>query len=128
MLNRRGMTVIELLLVFTIIAVLAAIAIPRMHGVKERTFVATLKRDLRSFAMHQESHYYDQATYTDNVASLRAGGLNLSPNVTVSVNEATMLGWSATARHAESLVECFIFVGDAAPVGAASVEGSLECS
>lgn len=128
MLNRRGMTFVELLLVFTIIGLLTSVAMPRLKHVKDRALIATLKRDLRTFAMHQESHYYDRASYTDDVDALRIGGFNTSPGVTISVNEATMLGWSATAAHGQSTVECYLFVGDASPVGAATAEGSLECS
>ncbi len=128
MLDRRGMTFIELLLVFTIIGLLASIAMPRLGHMRNRALVATMKRDLRTFAMHQESHYYDRAIYTDDLDDLRASGFDTSPNVTISVNEATILGWSATAEHAESTTECYLFIGDASPVGVASVEGSLECS
>ena len=128
MLNRRGMTFIELLLVFTIIGLLATIALPRMKHVKDRALIATMKRDLRTFAMHQESHYYDRASYTDDLAALNAAGYASSQDVSISVNEATVLGWSATAEHAQSMAECYLFVGDASPLGAATVEGSLECN
>ena len=128
MLNRKGLTLIELVLVVTIIGLLATIAMPRLKHVKGRALIATMKRDLRTLAMHEESHYYDRASYTDDIAAMSAGGFNTSPDVTISVNEATMLGWSATAEHAETLVECYLFIGDASPVGAATVEGSLECS
>jgi prepilin-type N-terminal cleavage/methylation domain-containing protein len=128
MLNRKGMTFVELLLVFTIIGLLATIALPRLKHVQERALIATMKRDLRTFAMHQESHYYDRASYTDDVATLRAGGFALSPDVSITVNEATVLGWSATAEHANTLSECYLFVGDASPLGAATIEGSLACS
>ena len=101
---------------------------PRLKHVKDRALIATMKRDLRTFAMHQESHYYDRASYTDDVAALRTGGYEPSPDVSISVNEATVLGWSATASHATSTVECYLFVGDASPLGAATIEGSLECS
>jgi prepilin-type N-terminal cleavage/methylation domain-containing protein len=128
MLNRKGMTIIELLLVMMIIGLLAMIAMPRLKHMKDRALIANMKHDLRTFAMHQESNYYDRASYTDDVAALAAAGYSSSANVTVSVNEATILGWSATAEHAESLVECYLFVGDASPIGAATIEGSLECS
>ncbi|MFC1639830.1 type IV pilin protein [Gemmatimonadota bacterium] len=126
--NRRGMTLIELLLVVTIIGLLAMISMPRLKHMKDRALIANMKHDLRTFAMHQESHYYDRASYTDDMAALTAGGYSPSANVTISVNEATILGWSATADHTESLVECYLFVGDASPIGAATVEGNLECS
>jgi len=128
MLNRKGLTFIELLLVFTIIGLMASIAMPRLRHMKDRALVATLKRDLRTFAMHQESHYYDRATYTDDLGVLVAGGYRTSPDVTISVNEATILGWSATAEHGQSVVECYLFIGDAAPIGNATTEGALECN
>jgi len=128
MLNRKGMTLIELLLVMTIIGLLAMIALPRLKHVQDRALIATMKRDLRTFAMHEESYYYDRASYTDDIAAMMAGGFSTSPDVVITVNEATILGWSATAEHAQSLVACYLFIGDAAPVGVATVEGSLECS
>lgn len=128
MLNREGMTLIELVLALTIIGLLATIAMPRLRSVTDRALVATMKRDLRTFAMHQESYYYDRAAYTDDLAALAAQGFDPSPEVSISVNEATVLGWSATVEHAESLVQCFLFIGDAAPLGAATIEGALECS
>ena len=128
MLNRKGMTLVELLLVCTIIGLLATIAMPRLKHVKNRALIATMKRDLRTFAMHQESHYYDRASYTDDLAALAAVGYAPSPDVTISVNEATVLGWSATAGHAASTTQCYLFIGDAAPLGSATIEGSLECS
>ena len=90
--------------------------------------MASMRRDLRTFAMHQESHYYDRASYTDDVAALRLGGFTLSPEVSISVNEATFMGWSATVEHARIPTECYLFMGDAAPVGAALTEGHMECS
>ena len=128
MLNRKGMTLVELLLVVTIIGLLSTIAMPRLKHVRDRALIATMKRDLRTFAMHQESHYYDRASYTDDLAALTAAGYSPSPDVTISVNEATVLGWSATAEHSGSMVECYLFVGDASPLGSATIEGNLECS
>ena len=128
MLNRGGMTFVDLLLVLTIVGLLATIAMPSVKHVKDRSLVGTIKHDLRAFAVHQESHRYDHASYTDDVAALRAGGFRTSPDVVISVNEATALGWSATAEHAHLLVQCYLFVGDASPIGAATDEGNLECS
>jgi hypothetical protein len=78
--------------------------------------------------MHEESHYYDWSTYTDDLVVLGNAGFDPSPDVTVIVNEATFLGWSATLKHAHLLVECYMFVGNAAPVGTAVNEGAISCS
>jgi type IV pilus assembly protein PilA len=126
--TRRGFTIIELLMVLVIIGLLTAIAIPRLQSYRQRAMVATMKSDLRTLGLHQESNYYDRATYTDDLALLQASGFNLSPGVAVVVNEATFLGWSATASHAQVFTQCYIFVGDAAPVGTAVNEGSVDCS
>lgn len=127
-LNRNGFTVIELLMVFTVIGVLTSIMLPQAQGFRYRAMEASMKSDLRTLAMHEESHYYDWSTYTDDLVALAAAGFNPSPDVTVTVNEATSLGWSATIQHARLLVECYMFVGNAAPVGSAVTEGSLSCS
>ena len=127
-LDRKGLTIIELIAVMVIISILVTIALPRFTRYRERAYIASMKRDLRTFAMHQESHYYDRATYTDDLAALQASGFHPSPEVTISVNEATILGWSATAEHVRIPTECYLFIGDAAPLGAAVLEGSMECS
>ena len=126
--NRRGLTFIELLMVFTIMGLLSAIVLPRLQGYRQQAMVATMRSDLRTLGLHEESSYYDRATYTDDIALLQVGGFRTSPNITVVVNEATFLGWSATASHNEIVIQCYIFVGNAAPVGTAAIEGSVDCT
>ena len=111
-----------------ILGLLVSITLPRVQGYSKRAMVATMRSDLRSLGLHEESSYYDRATYTDELAVLQAGGFFLSPNVAVVVNEATFLGWSATATHDRTPTRCYIFVGNAAPVGTAAIEGSVNCS
>ena len=126
--NRKGFTVLELFMVFVLIGLLASIMLPRLQGFRYRAMESSLKTDLRTLAMHQESHYYDRSTYTDDLVALATAGFNPSPEITVTVNEATFLGWSATLQHNLLLVECYMFVGNAAPVGTAVIEGSASCS
>lgn len=126
--GRKGFTLVELVVVVTVIGLLSAIVVPKFRGFKERAWVAAMRSDLRTFGMHEESYYFDRATYTDDVATLQAAGFTASPEVTVEVSEATILGWSAIAKHGAILVECYVFIGDAAPVGTAVLEGTVECS
>lgn len=112
---------------FMIISLLVSIALPRLQSARRRTYVAAMRSDLRTLGLHQESYYYDKATYTDNPLALQGGGFFASPDVTVIVNEATNTGWSGTAQHVQVLTECYVFVGSAAPVGSATVEGAVDC-
>ena len=124
----RGFTLAELMITVVIIGLLTAIVVPRLSMAKDRGFVATMQSDLRQFAAHEESYFYDNSVYTSNLALLAAGGFNESAGVTITIAEATATGWAAIAVHTQSSgVECALFSGTAAPVGASSEEGVIAC-
>jgi type IV pilus assembly protein PilA len=123
--RQRGFTLIELLVVIVIIGVLAALSVPRWQSTREKAFVASLKSDLRNLASAEESYFYDFATYTTNVSALTA--FRPSTGVTITINQSTQGGWSATAAHANTSKQCFLFVGNVTPVGGATVEGLVTC-
>ena len=124
--GRDGFTLIELLIVVVIIGILASIAIPKFVNTKEKSYMAQMKSDLRNLATAEEAFFYDSTTYTTSLFDLN----NFSPSsgVTLTVNEATPKGWSATAVHAQTPRKCYLFSGGAAPVGTATVEGRISCS
>lgn len=124
----HGFTLIELMLVVVIIGLLAAIIGPQFSVARERTYVSVMKTDLRNFATSQESYFYDHSTYSADPATLYARGFEPSSDVIMVVNEATASGWSATATHPGTPAACNIFIGSAAPVGAADREGVVGCS
>lgn len=126
--NRRGFTFVELMIVVTIMGLLASIALNRLIGTQSRSFVATMKSDLRNFALAEESYFYDFDVYSGDVTTLENRGFAISTGASVSVNEATVLGWSTTATHANTPVQCYIFIGSAAPVGSATTAGEISCS
>jgi prepilin-type N-terminal cleavage/methylation domain-containing protein len=123
--SSRGFTLIELLMVVVIIGLLAAVLVPKFANSREKAFVATLKSDLRNLAAAQESYFFDNGTYTGSVSLLTA--YRPSTGVSISFGEATMGGWSATAKHPNSLRDCYLFVGNAAPIGTATQEGQVSC-
>jgi type IV pilus assembly protein PilA len=122
----RGFTLIELLMVIVIIGILVSVLIPRFANSREKAFVAAMKSDLRNLATAQESYYYDYAAYSPSVGQLPA--FNATAGVSVTINAAGVGGWSGTATNLNSTRQCFLFVGNAAPVGAATQEGQVACT
>lgn len=105
----NGFTLIELLIVTVIIAILAAIAIPQLFGTKERSYVASMRSDLRNLMTAQEAYYADNLLYSTSLGGL--GVLYLtSPSVTVAIDSATNTGWGATASHASTSISCTVAV------------------
>lgn len=61
--NRRGFTLVELLITVAIIAILAAIAIPNFLAAQTRAKVSRVKSDLRTIGVGLESYYIDNNHY-----------------------------------------------------------------
>jgi type IV pilus assembly protein PilA len=124
--SRNGFTLIELLMVIVIIGLLAAIAIPKFINTKEKTYIAAMKSDLRNLATAEEAFFFDSSKYTPTFAQMSSYAATVG--VVITVNEATATGWSATATSVNTARQCYVFSGVAAPVGTATVEGSISCS
>ena len=136
--NRKGFSLIELLIVVVIIGILAAIAIPKFANTKEKAYIAQMKSDLKNLASAQESYFSDRNTYA-TAAQIQAapyswvvsGGLaNVTPTITQSA-----AGWNATlvdirVASAGATQTCGIFAGAAGvPAGmpATTAEGVVAC-
>jgi len=123
-----GFTLIELMVVIVVIGLLAAIAGPQLNAARERTYLGVMVSDLRNFATAEESYFYDFATYTSDPTQITSHGFQTSANVTLTVNEATVSGWSATASDSFTPRQCYLYLGTAAPVGSAHSEGVPACT
>lgn len=82
--------------------------------------------DLRNLATAEESYYYDNSTYAPVVAMLTSYHGN--SGVTVAVDQAPQAGWSATSSSVTTPRQCYLFVGNATPVGVATTEGLVACA
>ncbi len=122
--DKRGFTLIELLTVVVIIGLLAAIAIPKFTGTKERANLAAMKSDLRNLAASQENYFVENLAYTTTLSQLQ---MNISENVTVTIPVANAQGFRGTADHAGVAVKtCEIYFGSAGGV-LATQEGVVTC-
>ena len=83
--NRSGFTLIELVIVVVVIGILVAIAIPMISGNKEKSYIASMKIDLRNFAVAQEAYFADSSgTYSPSTAGLGTN-FRTSPRVVIAV-------------------------------------------
>jgi type IV pilus assembly protein PilA len=123
--RQRGVTFIELMTVVVIIGLLAVFALPRLTRNKEKTVVASMQSDMRNLATAQEGYYYVSSTYTVDPVALN---ITLSQGNVLTINEGTVSGWSATMTNPLTPKQCYLFHGNATPVGSATVEGDIDCS
>ncbi|MFQ6044802.1 MAG: hypothetical protein ACE5PT_00395 [Gemmatimonadales bacterium] len=115
-------------LVLLVLAVLIGlVVVQQLDRAEERGKREIMRSALASFALAQESYFHDHAVYADDVGDFQDRGYEPLPGTTIRVNEATAIGWSATASHRETTAKCFLFVRDAAPIGAATRQGAIRC-
>jgi type IV pilus assembly protein PilA len=119
---KKGLTLIELLIVVVIIGILAAIAIPKFANTKEKAYVASMKSDLRNLITAQEAYYSDNnSNYAQSTTNL---GTNYKPStgITVTIGGTTATGWQATATTPLTAITCFIDLG-----AGSTAEGEPQC-
>jgi prepilin-type N-terminal cleavage/methylation domain-containing protein len=121
--RQLGFTLIEMLIVVVILGILAAIAIPKFSGTKERTNLASMTRDLGNLAAAERTYFSAHHVYTSDQ---RALGFAPSEGVTVSIPVADSSRWSAVATHTSTSRACHI-AGSAPAPGSAATDGAVRC-
>lgn len=61
--NKRGFTLIELMIVIAIIGILAAIAIPQFAKYRRRAYNSAALSDLKNFQTEMEAQYSENQEY-----------------------------------------------------------------
>jgi prepilin-type N-terminal cleavage/methylation domain-containing protein len=123
--SRDGVTLLELLIVVVILGLLAAFAFPQLVRNKEKAIVASMQSDLRNLATAEEALYNASSTYSLDPVVLN---ITLSPGNSLTIGEATVSGWSATMANPGTPRQCYLFHGNATPIGSATTEGDISCS
>ena len=113
-LKNRGFTLIEILVVVVVLGALAAIAVPRYAGAKDKAYQAAMTADLRAAAIHQEQFASENhGQYFSGTATHDSplNGFTPSKDVTVTFSSFNILGsqlgdWIAIARHGQTTENC----------------------
>lgn len=107
--SRRGVTLLEVLIVLVIVSVLVAIAVPRYQAMKDRALSASLRADLVALRGAQEGYFAEHRRYATSLVEL--GFQPTTPGAHIELTTSNpLMGWkaSASAPYAPQSGSCFL--------------------
>jgi type IV pilus assembly protein PilA len=136
--QRKGFTVVELLIVVVIIGILAVFAISKSSNSKSKAYVASMRADLRSLVSAEEAYFQDSVKYGTSLSCTiptptgKVGFCATTGNTlgTVTVATGTQAGWTTTMTNRNTTTSCAVYVGTItpdAPATSTSQEGAPVC-
>jgi prepilin-type N-terminal cleavage/methylation domain-containing protein len=120
--NRKGFTLIEVVIASVVIGILAAVAVPRLLASKDKAYIAAMKADLHTVAIFEEQYAAENhGQYFSGTATSDAplNGFTPSKGVTMTLTAFNILGtqladWTATVKHSQTSESCEMRAGEIA--------------
>jgi len=106
---RKGFTLIELIIVILVLGILAAISIAKFVSVKESAYVASMKADLRNFALYEQNYLMDSGGgYFSGSGAAQGFTPTVGVTITATADPGPPPSWSAIATHNKTAATCKI--------------------
>ncbi len=106
---RKGFTLIELLVVLVVLGILSGIAIARFVSIKEAAYLASMKADLRNFALYEQNYLMDsQGSYFAGNGAPQGFAPTVGVTVTATFDPGPPPSWRAIATHDKTNKTCSI--------------------
>jgi type IV pilus assembly protein PilE len=96
--NRKGFTLIELMIVVVIIGILAALAIPRFMKATAKSKQSEAKQLLKQIYTMQHTYRQANNTYGDNGLTSAPGALFTFPQIGVEIQMSALYTYSVVAN------------------------------
>jgi len=86
--HESGFTLLELLVVVSIVGILASIAIPQYASYRARGFDSIVESQVRHVATGQEAYFASNSTYSTDIGSLDGMVLEEAVEITISAGNS----------------------------------------
>lgn len=107
--NAKGFSLIELLVVVAIIGLLAAIAIPQFLAYRAHAVDSQMKSDLKNAALAMDSYFAENKVYPTSVAAIVSVGFNQTQGVALTIAVPTPSSFTITATKPSGTQPNFTF-------------------
>jgi prepilin-type N-terminal cleavage/methylation domain-containing protein len=106
---RKAFTLIELLVVMVVLGILSGIAIARFVSTKESAYIASMKADLRNFALYEQNYLIDsQGSYFGGNGAAQGFVPTAGVTIAATTDPGPPPSWQAIATHDKTPKTCSI--------------------